>query len=127
MARILVCEDDPNVREVIVEALTQAGHQVLEAERGDVALQLASTYLPALVLTNDDQPGLTGEALLWQLRRDPRLACTPVIFVTGFAERISTAARQEAMALIEKPFRTSQLLAVVQRVLGGEEIQEETG
>ena len=118
-ARILTIEDDAAIRRGIVDALTYAGYEVLEASDGVDALQLMDRHGGPLdlVLTDIIMPGLSGPALVERL-----LPATPevkVLYITGYSEE---AIRQHGLlpaggALLEKPFTAHQLAERVHEAL----------
>jgi two-component system cell cycle sensor histidine kinase/response regulator CckA len=116
-ARILVVDDQPSLRRVIVEVLREAGYAVLEAGGGAEALQvMQSSQAPVdLLLTDVVMPGMLGQQLADRLRLDhPRC---PVVFMSGFAHPLGEAAGDAEAnlpgPLLQKPFSESELLAVV--------------
>ena len=83
---ILLVEDEALVRGITARLLRARGYEVLEAEDGDVALDLARTHAGRIDLMISDvvMPGLDGPALLSAAR--PYLQSTPVLFISGYAE-----------------------------------------
>lgn len=118
--RVLVVEDDPSVRGLLLTLLTAEGYDVATASDGLAGLVKAAMAPPALVLLDLMMPDLGGARLLEELRDDPELADTPVIVVTGKVDALP-----EMRALLgednvfPKPFAVSELLARVATVTGG--------
>ncbi len=112
--RILLAEDDPEVRKLASRVLRQAGYHVQTAVDGAEALELAAASPPFdLVLSDVVMPGLTGPRLVDRLReRQPDL---PAILMTGYSVPGSLD-RTKARVLL-KPFKPTELLDVVSRVL----------
>jgi CheY-like chemotaxis protein len=73
MSRILVVDDDPDLRELYIELLSELGHAVVGAPDGVVALELALSMRPELVLTDWRMPRMDGVELAKELRRSERL------------------------------------------------------
>jgi DNA-binding response OmpR family regulator len=124
MARVLLADDDPDLRELIGDALRDAGHEVLEAEHGAHLIELLSTFLldahngpPAdLVVSDLRMPGVTGLSVLAGLRAQRTLL--PFILITAFgdAETHAEAGRLGAVVL-DKPFELTALIALVRTQL----------
>jgi PAS domain S-box-containing protein len=111
-ARIMVIDDDAEVRLFLSELLTSQGHQVEAHERPEAALAAIATGSPDLALIDFAMPGMNGAQLARELRRIyPDL---PVIFVTGYAEteQLEGALGPNAPVL-RKPFGLDELTALV--------------
>jgi two-component system cell cycle response regulator CpdR len=117
MARILLAEDDENMRIFLARALRRAGHEVQDIGDGDAALAWVSDHPVDLLLADVVMPGLDGIELarrasdMW-----PELR---VIFITGFAAvalRQAQTMPREATVLA-KPFHLRQLVTEIQRFL----------
>lgn len=109
MRKILVAEDEPNLREGIAEAFRDAGHEVAEAEDGQKALELLEEQVFDLMITDYRMPNIDGLELLRQVRlRNPDIA---VIMVTAFGtvEGAVHAMRLGAYDYIQKPFSLEEL------------------
>lgn len=116
-AKILLIDDDPDMRWAMRNILADAGFSVAEAEAGGVGLEIASRRTPDTVLLDMRMPGLGGEEVLRRLRRlDPTL---PVIIVTahGTISGAVSAVRDGAFDYLTKPFRNEHLLDTVQRAV----------
>jgi CheY-like chemotaxis protein len=112
--RVLLVEDDDDLREMFAEVLRDAGYHVCEAENGQVALQRLEHELePCLILLDLMMPLMSGYDLLrWLKRRSGRLASTPVVVLSagGVAAQVPGAD-----AFVSKPVSPEQLLNVVAR------------
>ncbi len=84
--RILVIEDDSDVRALMVEALSRGGHVVEDASDGVEGLQCAREHRPDLILLDLMMPTMDGWAFLEEQKRDRRLANIPVVLVSGCPE-----------------------------------------
>ena len=71
MARILVVDDERDIRTLLADTLSEAGHEVIEAGDGYVALQHASNELPDLILLDVMMPWMDGLQVLKKLRGNP--------------------------------------------------------
>ncbi len=105
MARILIVEDEPDVRFMIKLIFERAGHEVLEARHGADALQRVRAGPPDLVVTDVMMPVMDGLQLIAHLRSNPETARIPILAVSGHSE-IAAAAD----AAVGKPFPPRQLL-----------------
>ena len=119
-ARILLVDDDHDVRASLRRALAQAGHNVVEAGSGEAAAAVIRQAAPFDMLVTDVRmPGrCDGVALAsrWRERAPGR----PVLFVSGEADgRLDVAALGPHEAVLPKPFQRAALLDVVQRLLAG--------
>jgi DNA-binding response OmpR family regulator len=115
--QILTVEDDPAIRRGIVDALSFAGYQVLEAASGTAGMQLAITRDYDLLLVDLVLPGPGGLDILREVRHTrPTL---PVIILTARGEESDRVAglRQGADDYVVKPFSVKELLARVEAVL----------
>jgi signal transduction histidine kinase/ActR/RegA family two-component response regulator len=116
-ARILLVDDDDDVRPIIAEMLRVSGYRVTECRRGPEALRLlASSPAPDLLLVDYAMPGMSGGELLRRARgSEPEL---PSIIVTGFAE-FDRQDELDGIEILRKPVPRATLIAAVERALGG--------
>jgi CheY-like chemotaxis protein len=120
-AKILVVEDEPQIRLLVENILRSAGYSVLSTGEPARALELARPDPPDLVLCDIAMPGLDGYGVLKALQSDPLTARCPVVFVTAhkdFGERVR-AFRFGVVDYVTKPFTREILLRKVERVLEG--------
>lgn len=118
--RVLVVEDDPNVRGLLATLLTSEGYEVSTASDGLAGLVKANAQRPALVLLDVMMPDLGGVRVLAELRGDPLLADLPVIVVTGKVEAVPALRRElGGPNVFTKPFEVAALLARVAQITGG--------
>ena len=112
---VLVADDDPSILDFTSRVVTKAGHRVLRADRGDVALELVRKERPALVLLDVLMPGLDGLEVCRAIRADAALAKTPVLLVSAMGEERLVAATRDAGAdgYLTKPMRLDALRAVL--------------
>lgn len=123
MKTILVVDDETALRINLCEMLTFEGFRVLEAVNGIEALALIQAHLPDLVICDVTMPNMDGFEVLTRLRRDPATAAIPVLLLTALADQpaIQHGLDLGAANYILKPFSFDDVLAKVQRYLGGEE------
>lgn len=120
MAVILVVDDEPSLRETVRHMLERAGHHVIEAGDGARGLARYRERKPDLVITDILMPGKDGIEALREIHRlDP--AARIVVMSGGRLasnfDFLGIAERLGAAASVEKPFKASELLAVVDHVL----------
>jgi two-component system OmpR family response regulator len=116
---ILICEDEPELRELI-RVVLNGGYAFVEAADGVESLELARGLRPDLVLLDLMMPGQSGVEVLRELRSDPALEQTPVIVVSAFSTDADKASAFAAGAdrFLEKPFEPDELAAMVEELLG---------
>ena len=108
----LVVEDDPWIRLLLRDLLTDEGYAVLEASNGSAALRLAQRQPPALVVLDLVLPEQSGLELLTELKSTRATAHVPVIAVSARADLLVRAA-ELADAVVAKPFDIEELLAKI--------------
>lgn len=114
MCRVLVVEDDPQIRQFVAAALHEGGHEVLTAADGE-ALDLARRAAPDLILLDLLLPGLSGEEIARRLRADPATATVPLVAMSA-QDRLRAGG--DALPVddrLPKPFDLAQLDAVIAR------------
>jgi CheY-like chemotaxis protein len=106
MARVLVIDDEPDVRWLIRMSLERAGHEVLAAEDGLRGIALAQKQRPAIIVLDLMMPVMDGYAVLAELAKDPRTASVPVVVLSARAipDEADRATSAGAVRFLEKPF-----------------------
>ena len=119
MARVLVIEDEADLREVLQYNLTQAGHRAFTAATGDAGIKLAQEVKPDIVLLDLMLPDVPGTLVAKALRREPLTQFVPIIMVTAKAEEIDRIVGFELGAddYVVKPFSVRELLLRIDAVL----------
>jgi CheY-like chemotaxis protein len=111
VARVLVVDDELDIREAVTEVLSYEGHEVITACEGAEALRKCVALQPDLVLLDLMMPGMNG----WEFRlaqlRDPAIADIPVVVLSALG-RVSNI---DALAFLPKPFGLDDLLDLVRR------------
>lgn len=112
---VLYVEDEPLLREVIARVLERLGVEVVTASCGREALELLEVagLRPALIVTDVDMPGMSGEELLRAVRRDPRLAAIPVVAASGLDTQ------EDFDLVVLKPFGVEDLRRMLAACLPG--------
>jgi CheY-like chemotaxis protein len=110
MARVLVVDDEMDIRQAVAEVLLEEGHQVAAAGDGAEALAQLHAFHPQLVLLDLMMPGMNG----WEFRRaqkiDPEVSNIPVIVLSALSQRDGDI---DAAGYIQKPFDLDDLLNAV--------------
>lgn len=117
---VLIVEDDPSLREALMDTLELSGYGILVAASAEQALDVLSRSKPGLVLSDVQMPGMDGHDLLRSIKSQaPGL---PVVLMTAYGqiERAVEAMRDGAADYLPKPFEPDRLLAVVARYLRSE-------
>jgi len=115
-ARILVVDDEPQIRRIMRTTLTTAGYEVEEAKTGQEALTKLREYRPDLVLLDINMPGMSGLATCRELRADPNVAIIMLTVLNTEAAKVE-ALDAGADDFVIKPFSTPELLARIRAVL----------
>jgi two-component system, cell cycle response regulator CpdR len=125
MARILLAEDDDNVREFVARALGFAGHEVTQCEDGGLAAEAmqAATGQFDLLLSDIKMPVMDGIALA--LAVGAAWPEVTIMLMTGFADQRERAHGLEALVydVIPKPFSLAQLMSKVEDALAGRPVE----
>lgn len=102
---VLAVDDDPGALSALTDALGTLGFQVVQAENGSAALELARERQPDVVLLDVQMPGMDGFEVCRQLKADPALMLVPVVFLTGHGSRRARLEGLEAGAtdFLNKP------------------------
>jgi signal transduction histidine kinase len=116
MKTILLIDDEESIRSVFGLALRHHGYRVIEADAGDVGIEMARKYLPDLILTDISMPGADGQAVLQQIRQDPELSTKQVVLMTGQTHLVTPRKGMEAGAddFLVKPVSMEALLNCVE-------------
>jgi two-component system OmpR family response regulator len=117
--RILVVEDDPMIRELIVTRLELGGYQTFTACDGFHGLASLAEVRPAAMILDINMPRLDGFGVLRKMRETGAIARTPTMVLTARnqPDDVRTAISLGARDFLSKPFRDEQLLARVARLL----------
>lgn len=116
MPKILIADDDAQLRSTISMVLKLKGYDVIDADNGATALKLARAALPDLVISDINMPQADGYSALTELRKDPLTAAIPLILMTGEVEQNTMRKGMDLGAddYLHKPFAMSALLKAVE-------------
>lgn len=118
--KVLLVEDDKNIRELYAMALIKAGVNIMMAEDGDQGVRLALAHHPALIMLDIDMPIMNGYDAAAKIRQDTWGATVPIIFLTNRSDP-----QDQAHASIQRPERylvkanlsVKEVVAEIQKVL----------
>jgi DNA-binding response OmpR family regulator len=118
---ILVADDETHILHVVSLKLRNAGFNVLTAQDGQEALELAMQEKPDLLITDYHMPHLSGLELCRRLKQDQTTMHIPAIMLTARGYHLEPHDTQESgiLRMLSKPFSPRQLLATVNEVLQG--------
>ncbi|HIK54478.1 MAG TPA: response regulator [Synechococcales cyanobacterium M55_K2018_004] len=118
-AKILVVDDNTDMRGYVASVLQQAGYQVLTARNGAEGFQTARMHRPQLIVTDLMMPIISGLEMIQMIRQQPDLRGTPIVLVTAKADEETRLEGVEkgADGYLSKPFNARELLAEVRNLL----------
>ena len=115
MRKILVVDDETEIRRIVLAILQEKGFEIISADNGATALDLAKTHRPDLIISDvmmDNGNGFMLQALLLE---DPKTAAIPLILMTGQAQRAGAWESDPEVKYLEKPFSANELLSAVEK------------
>jgi DNA-binding NarL/FixJ family response regulator len=115
MTKVLIIEDEPQMRKNMLLILKKEGYDAVGAANGEEGIALARRELPDVILCDVMMPGLDGYEVLAALRRDPATESIPFIFLTAKGERrdVRAGMNQGADDYLAKPVVIADLLAAI--------------
>lgn len=119
MAKILIAEDERDIRDLIAFTLRFAGHEVFTAANGEEAVETAPRVNPDLILMDVRMPRMTGYEACRVLKASPDLKDIPVVFLSAKGQESEKQQGLDAgaEAYLLKPFAPDQLTAQVKSIL----------
>jgi CheY-like chemotaxis protein len=114
--KILVVDDEPDVLTFLSALLKDAGYEVLTANDGTQALEVARQEKPDLISLDLSMPNNTGTEFYRKMQKDKQISDTPVIIVSGLAGR--HLAVRKPVAVFDKPIDRDEYLKAVQDAIG---------
>jgi DNA-binding response OmpR family regulator len=111
MAKILIAEDEQDIRTLITFTLQFAGHQVVAFKDGQEALEAAGGEMPDLILMDVRMPRMDGYEACRQMKEDPAIQNIPVVFLSakGQESEINNGYEAGAAEYLLKPFAPDEL------------------
>jgi DNA-binding response OmpR family regulator len=119
MAKILIADDERDIRDLVAFTLKFAGHEVVVATNGEEALNLAPEVMPELILMDVRMPRMTGYEACQKMKEDERIKDIPVVFLSakGQEAEIQTGMQMGAEEYLLKPFAPNELIERVNQIL----------
>ncbi len=121
MAKILIAEDERDIRDLVAFSLRHMGHDVIVTIDGESALEQVYAERPDLVLLDVRMPRMDGYEVCRRIKSDPSLEAIPVAFISAKGQEGEVAQGMEAgaQAYILKPFSLDELQFSVRNLLKG--------
>ena len=119
MAKILIAEDERDIRDLVAFTLRFAGHEVFAASNGEEAVEMAPRVNPDLILMDVRMPRMTGYEACKAMKSDPELKDIPIVFLSakGQETEIQQGLEVGAEEYLLKPFAPDQLTAKIKTIL----------
>ncbi len=119
MAKILIAEDEPDIRELVLFMLRFAGYEVIAATNGEEAVRTASREIPDLILLDVRMPRMTGYEACRLMKANPALRDVPIVFLSakGQEAEIQSGLDAGAEEYLLKPFSPAELTNRVRGIL----------
>ena len=119
MAKIVIAEDEPDIRELIAFTLRFAGHEVIAGSNGQEGYELTKSELPDLAIFDVRMPKMTGYDACRKIKADPETSHIPVIFLSakGQENEIAQGIAAGADEYLLKPFAPDQLTERIKSIL----------
>ncbi len=117
---ILVVDDDYLNREVLQAHMENAHYNVILANSGAKALEMAAAQQPDIILMDVNMPGLSGYSVCLQLKKSPVTQHIPILLMTAMddEETIAQAAQAGADGFVSKPFNIQHMFEQISHLLG---------
>ena len=124
---VLVVDDEVHIVHVVAIKLRSNGYEVISAENGAEALELARQAIPDIIVADFQMPVMTGLELVEQLHQDERTRDIPVIMLTarGFAIEDSQKENLRISEFLSKPFSPKELLRHIEDILYRKSVMQE--
>lgn len=119
MAKILIAEDERDIRDLVAFTLRFAGHEVFTATNGEEAVEMAPKVNPDIILMDVRMPRMTGYEACKVMKQNPDLKDIPVVFLSAKGQEAEIQQGLEAGAeeYLLKPFAPDQLTSHVKAIL----------
>lgn len=119
MAKILIAEDERDIRDLVAFTLRFAGHEVIAVGNGEEAVEAARQEMPDLILMDVRMPRMTGYEACEKMKADAQLKDIPVVFLSakGQDSEIQTGLNAGATEYLLKPFAPVELTQRVAELL----------
>lgn len=120
MAKILIADDEKDIRDLIKMILELSGHQVAATKNGEEAVAMVGDTMPDLILLDMRMPKLSGLEACEMIKSQPATAHIPVVFLSGneSSDDLDAAQSVGANGFITKPFDPQDLIGRIAEFLG---------
>jgi two-component system alkaline phosphatase synthesis response regulator PhoP len=117
--KVLIADDEIHIIHVVTIKLRNNGYEVISAENGDKAFEMACEEKPDIIVTDFQMPGMTGLELVRKLRQNETTKDIPVIMLTarGFAVEDKEKEKLDISELLSKPFSPKELLRSIEDIM----------
>lgn len=117
MKRVLIVDDEQDIRLLARFMLRPAGYEVLEAGSGEECLSMLAEDMPDLLLLDIRMPGIDGWDVLQTVKRDPQRKHIPIVMMSAHASGHTMSKAKDAGSdgYVVKPFKEKDLLSTVKR------------
>jgi two-component SAPR family response regulator len=115
MAKILVVEDEYNIRLLITSILRKLKHQVREAEHPPAALEILKNFSPDLILTDMKMPYMNGVEFIHEVSK--LFPDVPIAVISAYSDRVPDRMQHDIEFQLTKPFSQQQLVREVHQVV----------
>jgi DNA-binding response OmpR family regulator len=118
-AKVLVVDDEPEITDIVETFLTEAGYTVSVENASRHAIAKAREFKPDVVILDIMMPEMDGYQVCQDIKHDPALAGTPIIFLTGKdrSDDMGRSFKSGGDMFIKKPFSCERLLEIVNIVI----------
>jgi CheY-like chemotaxis protein len=119
MARILIAEDEKDIRDLVTFLLQFGGHEVIATVNGEEAFERAKVEVPDLIMMDVRMPKMTGYEACVKIKQEDALKHIPVVFLSakGQESEVATGLEVGATEYLLKPFSPDQLTEKVNSIL----------
>jgi len=115
--KVLVVDDERQIRDLLNEFLTGEGYEVLLASNGEEAIELAETEYPDVILLDVKMPGFDGIEVCKRLKAESKTQFVPVIMITGYIDNKMVAIEAGVDDFVNKPIDLVELAVRVKSIL----------
>jgi len=115
--KILIVDDDPDIRLFLEFGLKKAGFEILQAANGAKALDILKKCIPDLIVTDAMMPVLDGYGLIRAVKKETAWSRIPLIMLTGQDSEKTTEGTIQPDVYMKKPFATPAILAKIEELL----------
>jgi len=115
--KILVVDDEKEIRELLCIYLNEDGYEVIAASNGEEAISLAQAEHPQVILMDVKMPGIDGVETCKRLKGEEKTKSIPVIMVTAYQDRDVEAYLEGADDFVNKPFDRTEITFRIRSML----------